>query len=449
MSFIRAFLIVAVLGGSLPTAFAQQYFTGSTGEECAARGGQIITWTNTPTPSRPYAIGECYVPPRVTSAPSASFGGGAGGAGRAAAALGAAAAFLGLFSAIVEETQRFEPSTPAPAYDYLNSPEYKEMQERLRAANAEADKRTSDLQDFIRRSGGNRRGAVSGGLPEQCRGYPATPEGLSVCQTDVAFALEEKARACADDGCRAAFLKAAATARCTAGFQPSPAHVRTAAQHCTRYPGDYERLQKMILETYPWAYDADRAPLIIRDKHAISIQKRHQQRTGYNPHLERGEVEVEIQVFDDGRLIRKTRSVIDERCLGTRFDATICDLMVKAKDARDRGWAPTTPFNCDRARGRWEGDIVNGRCRLPGDKSKPYDPGVHLKTDAAALQWQVDEAIRYWQEGKAANALLYAKMAEQTFATMLGLTTTMSPETRARTIDAGLAEIRRLSAALN
>lgn len=68
-----------VLLGGADAVSAQEFYTGMTGEQCAARGGQIRTWTSTPTPSRPYGVGECYVPPRFGSSGGGVGSGGGGG----------------------------------------------------------------------------------------------------------------------------------------------------------------------------------------------------------------------------------------------------------------------------------------------------------------------------------------------------------------------------------
>ena len=438
VTFLAASLSAPILG-YVDSAVAQQYFVKQTEQQCRARGGRITVWTNTPTPSRPYQVGECYVPPRIGGgSPGAVTAGGLSGANRTAAALGAAAALLGLLSTITNDS-----GTPSAVSDFMNSDAYREMQQRMRDHNAALNRRTGDLQDFVRQ-GRNRRAAA--GTARQCPGYPDTPEGITMCQSDIAAALEERAAACTDDGCGGALLKAAATARCTAGLRPSATDLSNATEHCSRYPGDYARLQQMILDEFPWANDPDKALGVIRDQRSWVALREHQRRTGYAGKA--AEVEVDVEFRENGRVIHRHRATIDERCLGAGLDATICDLAWKAKDARDRGWAPDTPFNCGRARGEWEGDIVNGVCRLPGSPGPKYDPKQFLARDAQSLRWQADEAVKLWQQADARGALVYARLAEQTFATMLALTTTMSSEDRDWVIKTGLPEIERIAGSL-
>lgn len=423
-------------------ASAQQYFVKQTAEQCAAKGGQIVVWTNTYGVGTP--VGECYVPPKVSGSGAASgFSGGGysgGGGNRAALAFGAVGAFLGLLSSLVEQSQRHEASTPTPTYDFYNSEEYRRYQRELALQNAALNRQTGELQDFVR-AGRGQRGTISG---DQCRGYPASRAGVAMCQSDIAATLEQQAAACTDQDCRGAFLKAAATARCTAGFRPSPEHVETATGHCGRFPGDYARLQQQILQEFPWANDPDRAGDVVRDPR-LAIKKKERERRARGQGTD---VDVTIEHYDGGRLVHRYDATIDSRCVDANFAPTICDLAWKAKEARERGWLPDTPFNCGRARGEWEGDIVNGRCRLPGSRQKPYNPRDYLQRDAKLMQWQADEAVRLWQEGDVREALSYARLAEQTFATMLGLTTTMDAETRALVVGAGLSEIERVVAAL-
>jgi hypothetical protein len=110
-----AFVVLSTTLTIPNAARAQQLIPKTTGPQCAAWGGRILTWTN--TAGRGPEVGECLIPP-------SGRGGGAGyqappsnsGANNAAAALGVASGILGVIGALNDITQDQGSGSP-PAVD--------------------------------------------------------------------------------------------------------------------------------------------------------------------------------------------------------------------------------------------------------------------------------------------------------------------------------------------
>ncbi|UYN96340.1 MAG: hypothetical protein KIT25_05200 [Enhydrobacter sp.] len=468
MRFQRTTL-AAILAASLaaaPVAEAQQYFTGMRAGDCARMGGRINVYTG-PVGSD---IGECYVPPRM--------GGGGGGGGSyspgyaggggndaAAIALGVAAGIM-LLELLVNIADQWgresgppsgisgSPNTRGlaqpltfPAKSYLDSPQFIDELTKAKERNAQRDTATSDVQDFVRRRG--QRNALSG---TRCNGYPATREGVTQCHLAAATALEGRAGACRDEACKSANLHGAAAARCTVGFDPAPDNMDVFSRQCARSPGEYARFKKRLDEYFPWADDVKSARQIRRTREEVrgSLYANPKERRDALRREPLGrDVEVEIQWRDaQGNVLHRYDTKVDSRCLDDAASATICDLAWKARASKIRGWRPDTPFNCGRARGNWEGDIVNGYCRYPGSDRPAWTPQPYVAEDLKVLGTTVDNALRLDQEGHVQGAYRQALYAEQVLGTIMMLSTTMSPPEREAALDSGLAQIDRLVRAL-
>jgi hypothetical protein len=409
-----------------------------TAEQCATLGGQIITWTNTAGRGTP--VGECYVPPKVSGGSGSGSGWGSGfggGDNRTAMALGAAGQFLSLFASIIETHERNRPS--AAAYDYTQTQEYRDYIAEQQALTVTMNQQTDDLQSLVRR-GRSPQSGISG-LDATC---PGAESGAAIaqCYEGIAGELEAAALDCRNDACVTAFIRAAATARCTAGYAPDSLLVTETNSYCARFPGDYQRYRDTVNAYYPWTDDPEASRYVVRDaRYRIKAQFDRKTRN-----LNERAAVIETYLGDE--LVHSYETVIHEDCIDVEVAPTICDLAMRVRDADERGWTPTTPFNCGRARGIWEGDIVNGVCRLPGVDQKPYDPGLFVNQDERLMSTIISRAIEKWRAQDPKSATRLASQAEQVFATLVGLTTTMSPEARARVLSNGLVQIQRLIAVM-
>jgi len=458
-----AAVLAAVLVAA-PVAQAQQYFTGMRAGDCARMGGRINVYTG-PVGSD---VGECYVPPQAGGGGGGGYSSGGGysyGGGNDAAAIGLGVAagvmLLGMIFDIVDKWGRSgsgsgisgstgAPSapvwTPPPAVSYFDSPEFREELRRARERNAALDSATSGVQDFVR--GRGQRNALSG---TRCNGYPATREGVGQCHLAAATALEQRAGACRDEGCRTASLHGAAAARCTAGFDPAPDNMDIFSGQCARSPGEYARFKQRLREYFPWADDVRHARQVYRTRDELrgSIHVKEKDALRQLAGEGGGDVNATMTWVDrQGNVLHRQELRLDRRCLDDASTATICDLAWKARDAKVRGWKPNTPFNCGRARGTWEGDIVNGYCRYPGVDRPAWTPQPYVAEDLRLLNATVDNALRLNQEGHVQGAYRQALYAEQVLGTIMMLTTTMSPQERGAALDNGLAQIDRLVRAL-
>jgi hypothetical protein len=236
-----AVLLAAAAAMPARPAAAQQLISGMTGSACAAHGGQITTWTNTAGVGP--NVGDCYIPPRFGSG-GAPTGGGGGGGNRAAAALGALGAGFTLLEALsnlfdsVPDSTSSEPHPRSEWDDYLNSPEYQrekrewdeQYTQEQRAKEAALDDKTDDVSNFIRSGPAKPKAAA-----DPCAAYPPGPAGVAQCYQAAARALEQQAGQCSG-GCRAAMLRAAASARCVAALRPAGAEVSSTVAKCTQDP---------------------------------------------------------------------------------------------------------------------------------------------------------------------------------------------------------------------
>ncbi len=167
-------------------------------------------------------------------------GGGGGGVGAAISALGAG---LALFDALSDLTSSSPPQADVPEDPweaYHRSPEYlqykaeqdarqkREERERL----AKLDHAADDLESFVKQ--GPAAAAAKGGS-KQCVGFAAGSAGIVQCYQTAAADMERQAAACGGS-CKAAMLRAAASARCVAGLRPDPAQVDKAVNACARDP---------------------------------------------------------------------------------------------------------------------------------------------------------------------------------------------------------------------
>jgi hypothetical protein len=242
---VIAALVLAALALPARPALAQQLISGMTGSACAARGGQITTWTN--TAGRGPDVGDCYIPPRTGSVAAPS-GGGAG------AALGAGFMLLDALQNLLDSAPEHGGRAPAAALhsdwdDYLNSPEYqrekrewKEKYEReQQAREAALNDKTDEVSDFIRSGPAKPKPAA-----DPCAGYPAGPAGVAQCYRAAAAELEQQAANCGG-GCRAAMLRAAASARCVAALAPENAALSATVTRCGQNPA--AGLQRVAAKT--------------------------------------------------------------------------------------------------------------------------------------------------------------------------------------------------------
>jgi hypothetical protein len=231
-SFLAALLLVAAVAVATKPAAAQQLLSGMTGPACAARGGQITTWTN--TAGRGPNVGDCYIPPRFGGAGVPSSG------GRAGAALGAGFMFLDALSNLLDSAPD-SPSTSEPHSDwddYLRSPEYqREKAEReeeyareRREHEAALNDKTDEVSDFIRSGPAKPKAGA-----DPCAGYPPGPAGVAQCYQAAAAGLEQQAANCSG-ACRAAMLRAAASARCVAALRPANADLSATLARCGQNP---------------------------------------------------------------------------------------------------------------------------------------------------------------------------------------------------------------------
>src|SRR5690349_9687195 len=97
-----AFVALACVAEPSP-GVAQQLYVMQTGPQCAARGGRIITWTN--TAGQGTDVGECYVPPRAGGGATGSYYGSGGGDPRAAAVALGAGLFINLMSQMARSSE--------------------------------------------------------------------------------------------------------------------------------------------------------------------------------------------------------------------------------------------------------------------------------------------------------------------------------------------------------
>lgn len=369
-------------------ATAQQLFVQQTASQCAARGGQIITWTN--TAGNGVNVGECYVRPRA----GGGSGGGyySGGTGRAAAALGAASLFLNVMTLAMDQSEIARASAPTTTGVWVKAPWYREFLADINRVNAGLDRQTSELQRLVRSAEGKPRPEAS------CAGYPRTEAGLAQCFKDIAAALEERSWKCADEACSAALLRNAAAARCTAAFAATAADIDLATRLCARAPGDYERLYARLYE--------DRIAIQQLRKDLAEARRKWQ---------ESGE---------SGDESPNDTQRIHPDCYDTA-NPSVCTLVRRVDDANKRGYKTNTPFNCGRAGGQWDGDIVQGRCRLPGDTSPRYDARREADVVAANFRRSLAAANIARATGKDDRSRMMTLAAEREFATLVGLVSSL------------------------
>jgi hypothetical protein len=381
----RFALIVLALAcvGEPSSGVAQQLYVMQTGPQCAARGGRIITWTN--TAGQGTDVGECYVPPRAGGGAAGSYYGSGGGDSRAAAVALGAGLFIDLMAQVARSSEMTRSATVAPRRQsapaqtvYTLSPWYKNYLNELATTKSEQSARASDLIAFVNQSKP---------APQVCASYPQTEAGLGQCFKDIAGELESKSASCADEECSAVLMRNAASARCTAAYVATSADVAAATAHCARAPADYERLHaRMRAEE-------------TRLKEAVA---RLQKEASLKPKIQ----------------------AIAGDC-ETSANPTICALLRDARDDYSAGRRTNLPFNCGRAGGSWDGDIVHGRCRLPGDTSPLFDPAREAKVAAGQFDIMLSRAKQHRAAGNEANSRKWAIAAEQEFTTLVSLVSSM------------------------
>lgn len=221
---------LALVAGTVAAQQGPQLHYMMSGPDCAARGGRIIAWTNSPGTA---PVGECYVPPR--GATGASVSPSMPAPNRTQQNLQALSTGLGVFMNMLQLADMLNRNSSAlPAEpDYSNEDWYKELMQRNAALNRETD----GLQDMVRGSSARRLANAPG---SQCAAYPSNPLGIAQCHRDLAAEFERKAQACAGtnaESCARVLLRAAAAARCIIARAPDANGLADVAKACLGNPG--------------------------------------------------------------------------------------------------------------------------------------------------------------------------------------------------------------------
>ena len=105
-----------------------------------------------------------------------------------------------------------------------------------------------------------------------------------------------------------------------------------------------------------------------------------------------------------------------------------------------------TPFLCGHGGGKWDGDIVRGRCRLPGDTRPTYDPYRSAESDFRWMNKTYEYAMRERSKGNDTAARIWTMEVENAFARVVMQLTTATPEQRRQLLERALPLIKKLSA---
>jgi hypothetical protein len=294
----------------------------------------------------------------------------------------------------MEQSELAQGAAPTTTKVWVTAPWYREFLADIKRVQANLDRQTRDLQKLVQ----------SGGRPPaeaSCAAYPRTDEGLAQCFKDIAAALEERSWKCADDACRDALLRNAAAARCSGAFAGTAADIGLATRLCARLPGDYERLYARLYE----------------DRLAMA---RLRERLGLPSRPSR-------EADDDTQDVHW-------KCTDNP-NPSVCTLVRRVDEANKRGFKTNTPFNCGRAGGQWDGDIVKGRCRLPGDTSPRYDARREADLVAANFRSALAAANTARAIGKDQRARMLTIAAEREFAALVGLVSSLPHAEGQRLID--------------
>jgi hypothetical protein len=122
---------------------------------------------------------------------------------------------------------------------------------------------------------------------------------------------------------------------------------------------------------------------------------------------------------------------LEKECLEVN-NPSICDLYVKVTRNEKNGTfeRTDTPFMCGHANGRWEGDIVDGHCRLPGDTSPSYDPYKKARQLAKYMKDDLKIIKSESTKGNTDSALVFIGEMERNFARVIMQLTTARPDQR-------------------
>jgi len=289
--------------------------------------------------------------------------------------------------------------------DISSSDWYQEMEGQARVENVAKDAATDDLIGMLDTAPAAK---PKNDFQTLCPSYPGSKAGIVQCHDAIASAFESRAGQCTGSSaetCRLAMFRSAQAARCLSGRTPSPDLFEPASESCMRSP--------QLLAQMAWYSDRSK-----QLEHARELSQ----------HTLAGQD-------------------IDPICVDTS-NPSICDLFVKVHRSKERGTMErtNTPFLCGHGGGKWEGDIVNGRCRLPGDTRPTYDPYRSAQDDFRWMSKSYDYAMRERAKGNDTAARIWTMEVENTFARVVMQLTTATPEQRKELLAQALPLIEKLSA---
>jgi hypothetical protein len=124
---------------------------------------------------------------------------------------------------------------------------------------------------------------------------------------------------------------------------------------------------------------------------------------------------------------------------------SVCTLVRRVDEANKRGYKTNTPFNCGRAGGQWDGDIVQGRCRLPGDTAPRYDARREATVVAENYRKALAAANIARVAGKDTRSRMLTLAAEREFAALVGLVSSLPHAEGQKLIDDNVVLFYRFS----